>query len=282
MTRPAKNRAEEFCIKFWGTRGTRMVARDGYSSFGRNTICVEVRCGDRTIVLDAGSGLAGLGADLLQRNVKSIDLFLTHSHYDHVEGIPFFQPFYEADFQTTFWSGRLKGIKDTREIVDGLMKEPYFPIRQEKFHASIKYKNIEDEATLNLGDGIEIQTMRLHHPGGATGYRINYLGKSFCFITDTTHAPDQRDVDLLSFISDTDAFAYDCSYTDEEFPKFASFGHSTWEEAGRLRKASKAKLMLGLHHMPFRDDIELEAITKRISKEDPKCRVATDGLVVQL
>lgn len=277
MAEKATTGATSFKVKFWGTRGTRMVAGEGYNHFGRNTICVEVECGSRTLVFDAGSGFVDLGADLRKRQIHSIDLFLSHSHYDHVEGIPFFHPFYETDFSCNIWSGRLKGIEFTREIVDGLMKEPYFPIRQEKFHAKLAYRQISDYETLTLGDGIVIETTRLHHPGGATGYRVSYMGRSFAFVTDTTHAPGQRDVDLQRFLKEVDLFAYDCSYTDAEFPRFASFGHSTWEEGCRLREVSGARQMLGIHHMPFRRDEELRAIGERLAKTDGQCGIACDG-----
>lgn len=259
-----------------------MVAGDGFSDFGRNTICVEVVCGDRVIVFDAGSGIVRLGSSMMERGISSFDLFLSHAHYDHVEGIPFFQPFYEKSFSVNIWSGRLKGIEMTREIVDGLMREPYFPIRQEKFQAKLHYRQIEDYQTLDLGDGIRVATMRLHHPGGATGYRVDFAGKSFAFVTDTTHAPNQRDNDIVDFIRDVDLFAYDCSYLDEEFPQFASFGHSTWEEASRLRQASGARMMMGMHHMPFRDDEALKQIGDRLGKDDPQCRIASDGSYVRL
>jgi phosphoribosyl 1,2-cyclic phosphodiesterase len=199
-----------------------------------------------------------------------------------VEGIPFFQPFYNTDFISNFWSGRLNGIKTARDIVDGLMKEPYFPIKQEKFLSTIHYKDIADNETLDIGDGIEIQTKPLNHPGKATGYRVNFKGKSFAFITDTTHIPGQQDQALLDFIKDVDLFAYDCSYTDKEFPKFSTFGHSTWEEAVRVKNASGAKVMAGLHHMPFRTDQMLDKIQKKLKAECKGCHVATDGMIIQL
>ncbi len=282
MAEKATRRSYSMKIRFWGTRGTRMVASDGYEAFGRNTICVEVVCSERVLVFDAGSGFVNLGSSLREREVRSIDLFLSHSHYDHVEGIPFFQPFYDASFSARIWSGRLKGIEFTREIVDGLMKEPYFPIRQEKFHAKLTYKQISDEQKLDLGDGIAVYTARLHHPGGATAYRVNYKGRSFAFVTDTTHAPGQRDVGLIKFLKGVDVFAYDCSYTDAEFPQFASFGHSTWEEGCRLRKAAGARRMLGIHHMPFRTDEALRKIEYNLADTDERCGIAKDGDLVEL
>lgn len=273
---------DDLSVTFWGTRGTRMVTGDGFTRYGRKTICAEVRCGRRVIVLDAGSGLVPLGSAMMGNGIRAFDLLLTHAHYDHVEGIPFFEPFYDPGFSIGFWSGKLKGIDRTRDIVDGLMKEPYFPIRREKFRADIRYHDLEDGASIDLGDGIMVYTMRLHHPGGATGYRIEYGGKRFAFITDTAHAPGQRDAALVSFLKDADAFAYDCSYVDEEFPRFASFGHSTWEEAERLRKEAGARHVFGIHHMPFRDDAALDRIAARMERDMANCTVTKDGMQIRL
>lgn len=276
MTQPVSGQKQELKVKFWGVRGTRMVSDCNEVIYGQNTICVEVQCGDRILVFDAGSGIIQLGNDLIDRGITSMDLFLSHAHYDHVEGIPFFQPFYNQNFTTHFWAGRLNGIRHTRDIVDGLMKEPYFPIKQEKFLSTIHYREIQDYQTIDLGGGIKVETTRLMHPGGATGYKVLFDGRSFAFVTDTTHAIDQQDQTLLDFVRDVDLFAYDCSYLDVEFPKFASFGHSTWEEGARLKAKSGAKAMMGFHHMPYRSDDELDAIAKMLEKECPGCRVAKD------
>lgn len=273
---------DRFTVTFWGTRGTRMVAGEQFSQYGRKTICVEVVCGTRHLIFDAGSGIVGLGNALIEKKINRFDIFLSHAHYDHVEGIPFFQPFYDKNSLINFWSGSLKGVTSSRDIVDGLMKEPYFPIRQEKFRAKIFYKNIEDNQSLDLGDGIKLSTQRLYHPGGATGYKVEFEGRQFAFITDTSHAIGQQDLQLVKFLKNVDLFAYDCSYTDEEFPQFASFGHSTWEEASRLRKQSGAKRMMGIHHMPFRSDQALNEIATRIQKNCSGCEIARDGQKVIL
>lgn len=275
-------RAGSMTVTFWGTRGTRMVAGRGFSRHGRNTICVEVNCSGRILVFDAGSGLTALGTDLIARDIRQIDLFLTHAHYDHVEGIPFFDPFYQRNFTTRFWGGRLKGVGNTREIVDRLMIEPFFPISQEKFQATISYRDIADFEKIELGDGISVRTTRLHHPGGATGYRVSHAGKSFAFITDTSHAADQRDVALVDFLKGADLFAYDCSYLDSEFERFASYGHSTWEEGIRLKKASRAKAMAGFHHMPFRTDEAIDAIVSDVAGGEEGIFAAHDGMRIEI
>lgn len=274
--------ADQMRVTFWGTRGTRMVARDGFARYGRHTICVEVQCGERVLVFDAGSGFTGLGTDLLRREIGHVDLFFTHSHYDHVEGIPFFQPFYEPDFSADLYAGRLKGIDHCREIVGRLMIEPYFPISQEKFSAKLRYRDLADHQSVEPGEGIVVRTTRLHHPGGANGYRVDFRGKSFALITDTEHVASEANGELAWFLADVDLFAYDCSYVDEEYPRYAGFGHSTWEEAKRLKNNAGAKRVLGLHHMPFRSDAALDAIAETLLADDPDADIARDGMRVEL
>lgn len=283
MTENHSSTNDQFTIHFWGTRGTRCLIERENSEFGSQTICVEVRCGSRVLVFDAGSGFVRLGRRLLsQKKSKKIDLFFTHAHYDHVEGIPHFGPFYEDSFKCDVWAGTLKGVESTREIFDFLMMEPYFPISIEKFKAELKFNDIKDAQILDLDDGIIIKTFRLDHPGGSTGYRVEYQGKSFGFITDTTHTLGQTDANLVNFLKKIDLFAYDCSYTDEEFPSYSTYGHSTWQEAIRLKEKSGAKKFLGLHHMPFRTDKELLDFESQLRETEPDSGFARDGMEIDL
>lgn len=272
-----------FKIKFWGTRGTRQVSSPDNVRFGSNTICVEVQCGDRILVFDAGSGIINFGADFEKRKTaKHFDLFFSHAHYDHVEGIPYLSPFYKIQYSASIWSGAVKGIVTCNEIFDFLMMQPYFPVNIENFEADIDYNDIADFESLDLGDGIKIHTTRLNHPGGATGYRVEYAGKSFAFITDCSHTLGTQDAKLVEFLKDVDMFVYDCSYTDDEFSDFASYGHSTWQEALRLRSAANAASVYAIHHMPFRDDAQLELIDQKMVSKYTKSGVAFDSKVVVL
>lgn len=272
-----------FKIQFWGTRGTRQVHSLEHTKFGSNTICVEVQCGDRVLVFDAGSGIVNFGVDFEKRkNVKSFDLFLSHAHYDHVEGIPHLSPLYKKQYSTNIWSGALKGIVTCHEIFDFLMMQPYFPVKVEKFEAELNYNDIADNETIDLGDGIKVHTTRLNHPGGATGYRVEYDGKSFAFITDCAHSINGQDEQLIAFLKDVNLFTYDCSYTDEEFKKYSTYGHSTWQEALKLRSAANAGGVYAIHHMPFRNDDELEQINKEMNKENENSGVAYDNKIAVL
>jgi phosphoribosyl 1,2-cyclic phosphodiesterase len=275
--------AEEFTVRFWGTRGTRMMAGEQFRKYGGNTICLEVRCGNRLIILDAGSGIDDLGKQLSTNcSAGEFDLFLTHAHYDHVLGIPFFAPLYNPGCRLNIWAGKLTGATDTRNVIDRLMIEPFFPVSIETFRADIRYRDIRDNEVIDLGDGITVHTIPLDHPGRATGYRIEFGGRSFALITDTSHTPGKLNQALAEFLRDVDAFAYDCSYVDAEFDQYPGFGHSTWEEAVRLRKASGARMALGLHHMPFKNDAAVDEIVSRISLLDDATSAATEGMLLRL
>jgi len=275
--------SKEFSVTFWGVRGTLAAPGREFLRTGGNTICAEVRCGDRVVVLDAGTGIRELGSRLIEQSrVRQLDILYTHAHYDHVEGTPFFAPFFSGEFDITIWMGYVDGIATTEEAVKGLMRRPYFPVGPEVFSAKVRYREIERDQTLDLGDGIVVKTAPLNHPGGATGYRVEYRGRSFAFITDTEHVPGKVDRNVVKLIAGVDLFAYDASFTDAELPDFAGYGHSTWEEGLRLRARAKAGAFYAMHHMPFRTDQEVDAIEKSIRAIHDKSGMAREGMTVKL
>lgn len=278
-----KIEASEFTVTFWGVRGTLASPGREFHRTGGNTICAEVRCGGRILVLDAGTGIRALGSRLIeQTGAHKIDLLLTHAHYDHIEGAPFFAPFFSREFIINVWAGKLDGAKSTEDAVTGLMRRPYFPVGPEVFTAKIAYHSIARGAVLQLGDGIVVRTAPLNHPGGATGYRIEYAGKSFAFVTDTEHVPGKIDKHVLELIEGVDVFAYDASFTDAELPDFAGYGHSTWEEGVRLCAAAKAGRMFAMHHVPFRTDDEVDIIEQAIKQQHRASGVAREGMMLRL
>lgn len=278
-----KGSRDIFSVTFWGVRGTLASPGCEFQRTGGNTICVQLRCGDRVIVFDAGTGIRGLGSQLIEQDeVREVDLMLTHVHYDHVEGIPFFAPFFSPDFRVRIWLGDVDGASSTKDAVKGLMRRPYFPVGPEVFQADIEYREVAEKAAFDLGDGISVRTAPMNHPGGATGYRVDYKGRSFAFVTDTEHVTGETDMEIVDLISDVDCFAYDSSLTDAELPDFAGYGHSTWEEGLRLRDKANAGVFLALHHMPFRTDDELDAIEVAIKKWHAPSGVAREGQKFEL
>ncbi|MFZ1816095.1 MAG: MBL fold metallo-hydrolase [Rhizobiaceae bacterium] len=274
----AEKHNDQLLVRFHGVRGTLASPGREFQRAGGNTICAEVRCGDRVLICDAGTGIRKLGSQLLeQQDVRKIDILMTHVHYDHVEGIPFFGPFFSPDFRINVWLGKVDGADSTEEAVRGLMRRPYFPVGPDVFQADVSFRCVAENQELDLGDGIHVRTAPLNHPGGATGYRIEYKGRSFAFVTDTEHVPGKPDENVLRLISGVDAFVYDASLTDAELPEFRGYGHSTWEEGMRLRKKTGAKRFLALHHMPFRTDADLDIIEAAIKTQHPSSGVAREG-----
>ena len=270
-------------VKFWGARGTLPVPGIQFSRYGGNTNCTEVTCGDTTIIFDAGTGIRELGSVLLnQAPEQKIHLMLTHAHYDHIEGLPFFAPFFSSGSRIDVYSGELDGISSTREIFSNFMKRPFFPVGPDVFAANVVLNDIHSGDTFSISDGIQIRTVRLNHPGGATGYRVDYAGKSFACITDTEHIPGKPDQGIIELIDGIDLFIYDASLTDEELPDFEGYGHSTFEEGLRLSKEAGAKAYMAFHHMPFRTDDELDHIKKKILDVDSNNGIAREGDSISL
>jgi len=274
---------KKFEVTFWGTRGTLPVSGAQFAKTGGNTNCIEVTCGEHTIIIDAGTGIRELGSKLVSTQPgQKIHLFLTHAHYDHVEGIPFFAPFFMENSKIDICCGKLEGARCTSELIDTLMKRPYFPVGPEVFSADIEYKTLEENTSFSIGNKIKVTTCPLNHPGGSTAYRIDFAGKSYACVTDTEHIPGTHDENILELIDTVDMFSYDCSLIDKELPDFQGYGHSTFEEGARLARLAKAGAMVASHHMPFRNDTELEEIEKELKRENDANSIAREGDTVKL
>lgn len=270
-------------INFWGTRGTLAAPGKNFGATGGNTNCIEVICGGEHILFDAGTGARQLGGKIVaQRPTEKLNLLLTHAHYDHVEGIPFFAPFFDPTMKIDVYCGELDGALNTKGIVNDLMQRPYFPVGPEVFAADITYHDLGISDRFELSDDIKIRTCPLNHPGGATAYRIDYGKHSFACVTDTENIPGKHDEIILELIDGVDLFVYDASLTDEELPDFEGYGHSTHEEAVRLCKLAKAGGVLATHHMPFRTDDALDEIERDIYGELENSGIAREGDTIHL
>lgn len=247
-------------MRFWGVRGSIACPGPATERYGGNTSCIEVRCDDRLLVFDGGTGLRPLGLSLPDSDPLELDHFYSHTHWDHIVGVPFFCPAYRANCTIHVHAGHLAGQGGIETALRQAMSEPLFPVPLDVFHAVIDFSDFNPGDTLDLGDGITVRTAPLNHPNGATGYRVEFDGKSICYVTDTEHVPGSPDGNILGLIKDTDLVIYDSTYTDEEFPQYVGWGHSTWQEGVRLCQAAGAKQLAIFHHDPGRDDDALDRI----------------------
>jgi len=274
--------AGKFTVRFWGVRGSIACPGEGTVRYGGNTSCLEVFCGGKRLIFDAGTGLRPLG-DTLGNGDGPVqgDIFLSHTHFDHICGIPFFKPFYVKGNKFRVWAGHLLPKYTLQEVLANMMVEPLFPVPAKIFEPQVDYLDFKAGDELNPLDGVVIKTAPLNHPDQATGFRVEYGDRSLCYITDTGHIEGQRDEALAAFVRGTDMMIYDSTYTDEEFPRYRDYGHSTWQEGVRIATEADVKRLVIFHHDPGHDDGFMDGIAAQAEAMRPGTVVAQEGMVLE-
>jgi phosphoribosyl 1,2-cyclic phosphodiesterase len=162
-----------------------------------------------------------------------------------------------------------------------MMAAPLFPVPIDIFTAETSYHDFTAGENLTPRAGVTIRTAALNHPNRATGYRIEFGGRSICYVTDTEHVPGKPDRNVIDLVRDADIFIYDSTYTDEEFPRFVTWGHSTWQEGIRLANAAGVKTLVIFHHDPSHDDSIMDEIASAAEQSRPGTLVAREGMVLR-
>lgn len=268
-----------FFVKFWGVRGSIACPGPETVAYGGNTTCLEIRCGDELIIIDGGTGLRDLGAELARKAISEIDLFFTHTHFDHVCGVPFFKPAYIGSTRVRFWAGHLPPDLSLKKVLCDMMMAPLFPVPINVF-AACQFLDFKVGTAMEVKPGVRLSTCPLNHPNGACGYRIDFAGKSICIITDTEHRVGQIDETIVDFVRGADVMIYDAMFTDEEYPKFVGWGHSTWQEALRVADAAGVGQVVLFHHDPYHDDAVMDRIAAAAEAVRPGTLVAREGMVL--
>ena len=303
-------------VKFWGVRGSIPCPGRQTVKYGGNTACIELRFAenDRLIIIDAGSGLRELGNymmahDLPKGPIKT-SLYLSHTHWDHIMGFPFFTPIYLPSTTLQVF-GPVNHEADTLEtVVGGQMTYRYFPVREAELAATITYANLRG-GQFDLGDGISLTTTYLNHPIRCLGYRFECQGKVFCTAFDTepyknlfcTDPDDpsydeamaaegefvalEQNAELEKFVSGADLLVYDAQYTLQEYKSSKiGWGHTSIEEAIAVAKRNNIKMMALFHHEPTRTDDQLDSLAKIYCSPDgddgPEIFFAREGMEILL
>ena len=265
-------------LSFWGVRGSIACPSPNHVRFGGNTSCLEIRAGSERIILDAGTGLRELGNQFMRDDVRQASLLLTHTHWDHINGFPFFKPAYTANRRFRIMAGHLESLGGVRDILAGQMAEPTFPVPLEAMHGELDFVDFTAGDAFDLVPGVHVRTAKLNHPNRATGYRIEYSGKAICYVTDTEHVIGKPDQSILGLIEGADLVVYDSTYTDEEFAEHVGWGHSTWQEAVRLCRAANVERLAIFHHDPDHDDRFMEHIEAEARSLWPGAFVAREKM----
>jgi phosphoribosyl 1,2-cyclic phosphodiesterase len=286
-------------VTFWGVRGSIPTPGCETARYGGNTLCVEVGfpgCG-RTLVIDAGSGIRRLGDDLIGRPDRgggvALDLLLSHTHLDHILGLPFFQPLYRRDTKVSIYGPAISAEDRLEQVIGGQMSYRYFPVRQVELAAEIRYVDLR-EGAYDLGDGIRLSATYLNHPLLCMGYRIEYRGRVLCTAFDTepfrnvfiTDPADARYDEMMAregeaaaqaaalrmsaFARGADLLVHDGQFSEQEYlAGRIGWGHSPVEHAVRLAEEAGCRRLTLVHHDPLRTDDALDAWAQRFGGVRP-------------
>jgi len=250
---------------FWGVRGTLPVPGESSLRYGGNTSCVAVQCGNAPLMIfDAGSGIKALSDHMMGMKERiTAKIFISHPHWDHINALPFFVPLYIPGNEFEILGAR-HGDTTMRELMSAQMDGIYFPITIREFGARVFFRDLGEE-TIEFDD-IKVKTMLLSHPGNCLGYRIDYQGKSICYITDNEmfnpgepgHNPGyiQR---LADFCRGADALITDTTYTDAQYPSKAGWGHSSVGQVAELAARAEVDTLYLFHHDPDQNDDAIDA-----------------------
>ncbi len=287
----------DICLRFWGVRGSIPSPGVKTSKYGGNTSCLEMRIGqeERLIIIDAGSGIRELGNYLLRHDLPKgsidADLFLTHTHWDHITGFPFFTPIYIPGTTLRVYGPVSFESESLEEIVGGQMKYRYFPVNAGELRSTISYEWLQ-QPEIELGGGLLLRTRLLNHPLIALGYRFEYAGKTICTCYDTEpyynlfvsdpqdpaydeamaeegeRAAQEMNAGLEDFFRGADILVHDAQYTDEEYQKqYRTWGHSPMEPVIASALRGGVKRLALFHHDPDRTDDELDRLEQRFRSQ---------------
>jgi len=287
-------------ITFWGVRGSYPVPGPATVRYGGQTSCVEVRTkGGQGVIIDAGTGLRALGQKLSRERLsgsRRYSILLSHVHWDHIQGLPFFEPAYVPDTVIDVYA-LLTAADELQQVIGGITRHEFFPIPLEAVPADFQFHEVEPGVPIAL-DGLHVMPMALNHPFGAVGYRIDADGTSVAYVSDTAPftevlhkqhflpglepltdddraALEHMRAELVAALRGCDTVIYDTHYVPDEYARFPHYGHSTPDHAIELLAGNDVRRLILYHHAPSHDDDQMDRIAA-----DYKARGAEVGLDV--
>lgn len=280
-------------VKFYGTRGSIPVCDPAFGVFGGNTTCIAIlrKKTSRVAIIDAGTGIRNLGRDISSGAIQQevINIGFTHFHWDHIQGFPFFSPAYNPRQKINVIAlGKNRGIEDLKTIFEMQMQSAYFPVQLEKMGAQFTFMApdeehfiaSDEEEMLDFYDG-NVFTLRLNHPGGSYGYRIERDGKVLVICTDLEHG-DQIDASVVAFAQGADLLVHEAQYTTEELATHQGWGHSSYEQAIQVAEQAGVKQLVMTHHDPDHDDQFLREVEKTCQDRFPDCLLAREQMEIEV
>lgn len=253
-------------ITFWGTRGSVPVPDRRVMRYGGNTTCAAVEFADELLIIDAGTGIRRLGELLAQRQARQINLLVTHTHWDHIHGFPFFAPIHQSGVNITI-HGYGTCLPPLRNMFNRQMALEYFPVTFAQLRATVTFAEVSP-AGIALG-GARLRVHPVNHPAPTVGVRVEHRGAALVFITDNELFAENARVPyaaIVEFCRGAQVLVHDAQFTDAEYAAHRGWGHSTFEQASRLAADAGVPHLVCFHHDPDRLDAALGELELRYQK----------------
>jgi phosphoribosyl 1,2-cyclic phosphodiesterase len=275
-------------LSFWGVRGSTPTVDPATWRYGGNTPCLELIAPDGTqIILDCGTGLRTLGSRWAAPNggkAAETHILVTHYHWDHIQGIPFFSPLYVETNEFHFYSFRSKflGRDSLKQVFEAQMALPYFPVDMSAMSAKRKYKEVDGGESFKVGEN-KITTRWLNHPQGCLGFRIETPAGTVAYATDNEPGDAKLDESLRELAAGADIFINDAQFTPEQLATTKKgWGHSSWLEGAKVAREIEAKTLVLFHHDPDSTDRMVDSILRQAREEFESVFAASEGMVITL
>ena len=268
-------------ITFWGVRGSFPTPDADKIGFGGDTSCVSIETQDQILILDMGTGMKKLGQDIVSNpnSPKTINILLSHYHWDHMFGFLMFAPLFSNQFQINIY-GKKDRI-ELKEIINHMLDPIFWPAAFDDFQAQLNFYTIDDDQT-KLSNDIVVESQIHHHPNGTFSYNILVDNKKITYITDCEYISGDLSEKLIKFANKSDLLIHDSHFTDEDLKNHKGWGHSSWEQAVEMAQKSNSKQLALYHYNPDYNDEKIQLIEKEAKQKFKQTIAPKQGVVIYL
>lgn len=269
-------------LRFWGVRGSIPTPQADRLGYGGNTSCLEIgglNSGE-IFIIDGGSGIRALGEALAQRRpIERVHILLTHFHWDHIQGLPYFPPLFRAETEIVFYSDR--SAAQARGLLQAQMADPFFPLPFEAIPSRADFRQVVCGQPFQVGQ-LTVEAFRLHHPQGAVGYRVEGQGQVLVHASDHEHGNPEIDAGLVRVARAADLLVMDAQYTPEEYAGKVGWGHSSYVHATEAAQEAGVRHLSLFHHDPAHNDEFLERMLDGAGRLFAEVTMAREGATLEL